>query len=80
MAKSNMVEFAIGWLQKTKNGDEYVSASASKGNPAKGKPGYKLLIQTEDGRTLPVEKFAMFFNENKTSEKSPDVRFVVNEN
>lgn len=70
------VEFAVGWLKARQNGEEYVSGIPAKGNPAKGKPQFKIILETEDGRQQVVESFAMFFNQNKQSEKAPDVRFV----
>lgn len=75
-------EFAVGWLKQSKNKGEYVSAVASKGNPnAPGgnNPKIKLLAEFEDGTQREITNFAMFFNENKKSEKAPDVRFVFSE-
>ena len=76
MSKPSMQEFSVGWLKKTQKGEEYVSCIPAKGNPAKGKPGYKIVLETDDGRRQEVTSFAMFFNQNKQSEKAPDVRLV----
>lgn len=60
---------ASGWLRKTKAGDEYISCAANG-----QKATVKLLAQLEDGRTVPVDNFAIFFSEEKQNDKSPDVR------
>lgn len=80
MSNSKMTEFAVGWLKATQKGEEYVSGIPAKGNPAKGKPTFKIIVEAEDGRQQVVESFAMFFNQNKQSEKAPDVRFVFTTN
>jgi len=62
--------FASGWLKDGKNG-QYISATA---NGAKSK--VKLFAQLEDGSTVPLNSFAVFFATEKDNEKSPDARFV----
>lgn len=75
MSKYN--EFAVGWLKQSKNKGEYVSAVLAKGNPKSGKPGVaKITVELDNGETAEITGFAMFFNENKKSEKAPDVQFV----
>jgi hypothetical protein len=71
-------EIAVGWLKQSKTKGEYVSAVTAKGNEKNGKPGVKsFIIEFDNGETLNINNFAMFFNENKKSEKAPDVQFVV---
>jgi hypothetical protein len=74
---SKYLEFAVGWLKETTKG-QYISAQTSKGNPATGKPAVKLIAEFDDGRQVTLTNFAVFFNENKKSEKTPDVQFVYN--
>lgn len=75
MSKYN--ELAVGWLKQSKNKGEYVSAVIAKGNPKTGKPGVsKITVEMDNGETHELSGFAMFFNENKKSEKAPDVQFV----
>lgn len=62
--------FASGWLKDGKNG-QYISAAA---NGPKSK--VKLFAQLEDGSTVPLDSFAVFFATEKDNEKSPDARFV----
>lgn len=74
---SRYVEFSVGWLKQSKNRGEYVSAMVSKGNPKTGKPGVaKITVELDNGEVAEITGFAMFFNENKKSEKAPDVQFV----
>lgn len=74
---SKFTEFAVGWLKTSEKKGEYVSAVLAKGNPAKNRPGIKkLTVELDNGETATVTNFAMFFNENKVSEKAPDVQFV----
>lgn len=71
-------EIAVGWLKKSETKGEYVSAVLAKGNPGRNKPGVsKITVQFDNGETLDVPSFAMFFNENKKNEKAPDVQFIV---
>lgn len=71
------VEFAVGWLKNSEKKGEYVSAVLAKGNPAKNRPGIKsLTVELDNGETMKVTNFAMFFNENKVSDKAPDVQFT----
>jgi hypothetical protein len=75
MSKYN--EFAVGWLKENKNKGQYVAAIVSKGNPKTGKPGVaKISVEYENGEVAEISNFAVFFNENKKSEKAPDVQFV----
>lgn len=75
MSKYN--EFAVGWLKQSQNKGEYVSATIAKGNPKNGKPGVaKIVVEMDNGDVTEITGFAMFFNENKKSEKAPDVQFV----
>lgn len=72
------VEVAVGWLKQSQTKGEYVSAVIAKGNPKTGKPGVaKLTLELDSGEVLNITNFAMFFNENKKSEKGPDVQFVL---
>lgn len=71
MNKPKYTQFAVGWLKEKKDGNQYISAKAN-GKLQK----VKLLLQTEDGNTVPVDSFAVFFNSEKPSEKAPDVQFV----
>lgn len=68
MSQKKYDTIASGWLKQGKKG-EYISAAVNN--------KMKMTIETEDGRTLTVTNFAVFFQEEKTSEKAPDVRFVV---
>jgi len=71
-------EIAVGWLNQSEKKGEYVSAVVAKGNDKNGKPGVsKFTVEFDNGEKLEVTNFAMFFNENKKSEKAPDVQFVV---
>lgn len=70
MSSKKYHQFAVGWLKKSKDGGEYVSASAN-GKTMK----VKLLAQLENGETVEVSSFAMFFNKNKNKESHPDVQF-----
>lgn len=65
------VNFAAGWLKKDRNGDEYVSASADGKNQKT-----KLFVELENGETVQVGNFAMFFNKNKQKDNHPDVSFT----
>lgn len=56
-----------GWLKDGKKG-QYISASVNN--------KVKLTVQLEDGTQKVINNFAVFFSEEKTSEKAPDVRFV----
>jgi len=62
--------FASGWLKESEKG-QYISATAN-GEKAK----IKLFAQLEDGTTVPINNFAVFFNSEKENEKAPDARFV----
>lgn len=68
--KKEYLTFAAGWLKDGKSG-QYISATAN-GKLAK----VKLLAQLEDGSTIPLNSFAVFFATEKDNEKSPDARFV----
>jgi hypothetical protein len=68
--KKEYLTFAAGWLKDGKNG-QYISATAN-GKQAK----VKLLAQLEDGSTVSLNSFAVFFATEKDNEKSPDARFV----
>lgn len=75
MGKYN--EMAVGWLKQSDKRGEYVSAVVAKGNPKSGKPGVsKITVEMDNGEVHEINGFAMFFNENKKSEKAPDVQFV----
>jgi hypothetical protein len=74
---SKYTEFAVGWLKQSAKKGEYVSAVLAKGNQKNGKPGVaKITVELENGETAEITGFAMFFNENKKSDKAPDVQFV----
>jgi hypothetical protein len=71
-------EIAVGWLKQSAAKGEYVSAVTAKGNPKSGKPSVsKFTVEFDNGEKLDITNFAMFFNENKKSEKAPDVQFVI---
>lgn len=75
---SKYVEVAVGWLKQSKSKGEYVSAVIAKGNPKSGKPGVsKITVEMDNGEVTEINGFAMFFNENKKSDKAPDVQFVI---
>lgn len=69
-AKKQYLTFASGWLKDGKNG-QYISATAN-GSKAK----VKLFAQLEDGSTVALDNFAVFFAGEKENEKAPDARFV----
>lgn len=71
MSQSKSKQIGVGWLKETKAGKQYISARAN-GKLQK----IKLLAEMEDGSTVPVNSFAVLFNEEKPSENAPDVRFV----
>ena len=75
MNKPKSIQFAAGWLNQTKDGNQYIACKAN-GQKAK----VKLMVQTEDGETIQVNSFAVFFNGEKQNEKAPDVQFVFNPN
>jgi hypothetical protein len=62
--------FASGWLKESQKG-QYISATAN-GEKAK----IKLIAQLEDGTTIPLNNFAVYFNTNKDNPNGPDARFV----
>lgn len=64
-------QIGVGWLKNTRDGRQFISARS---NGASQK--VKLFAQMEDGSTVPVNTFAVFFNEQKPNEKAPDVQFV----
>lgn len=70
MNNKKYYQIAVGWLKQGKDGSEYVSASAN-GKSTK----VKLLAQLENGQTVEVNSFAMFFNKNKKKDSHPDVQF-----
>ena len=71
-------EIAVGWLKQSEKRGEYVSAIASKGNPKSNRPGVnKITVTYDNGQEIEFTSFAMFFNDNKKSEKAPDVSFVA---
>jgi hypothetical protein len=72
MKNNKYVKIADGWIRKTKAGDDMVSAS-TQGNYVKT----KLFVELEDGTTVPVKSFAMFYNMNKKKDTHPDVEFTI---
>ena len=70
--QSKSIRFGVGWMKQTAKGVEYISAVAG----GKKDQPLKLLIQDDDGNQVEVENFAVFFNEEKKTEKAPDVNFV----
>lgn len=63
---------AVGWLKQHSTKGEYISAVAN-GTKAE----LELQAKLPDGTIIPLNSFAVFFTENKKSEKAPDVRFVA---
>jgi hypothetical protein len=63
--------WASGWIKAGKEGGEFVSASL---NPRKN---IKMFLQLEDGSQIEVQHFNMFFNNEKQTDKSPDVSFAT---
>jgi uncharacterized protein (DUF736 family) len=61
--------FASGWVRKKGNGEEYISCAANG-----EKATVKLLAQLGNGKTIPIDNFAIFFDAEKKHDKSPDVR------
>lgn len=64
--------FASGWIRKNSQGRDYISAAAN---------GQKATVELvarvkETGEELPLNNFAVFFEEEKKNDKSPDVRFT----
>lgn len=74
---SSALEIGVGWLKKNDKGEEFISATTPKSNPTYNKQGVTLVAKLDNGEEVEVTNFNMFFNENKKSEKAPDVRFVV---
>ena len=70
LKKKTYNTFASGWLKESAKG-QYISATAN-GEKAK----IKLFAQLEDGTTIPLNNFAVFFNSEKDNVKAPDARFV----
>lgn len=78
MGNVKFIEFSVGWLKQSEKKGEYISANLAKGNPAKGKPGVtKMTVELDNGETIDVSNFLVYFNDNKISEKAPDVQFVL---
>ena len=70
-------KFSVGWLKMSEKKGEFVSAVLAKGNPARNQPGVKKhTIEMDDGTVSDISNFQMYFNENKQSEKAPDVEFI----
>jgi hypothetical protein len=61
------VTMASGWLKDGKKG-QYISASVNN--------KMKMTVELENGQQVPVTNFAVFFAEEKSSAKAPDVRIV----
>lgn len=72
MNNNKFVNFASGWVKTKKDGTEYISAVAE-GKYIKT----KLLLELEDGTTVPVKHFFVNFSKNKTKETHPDLQFTV---
>ena len=70
--KKKWFNFASGWVKKSQNGSEYISAVANG-----EKANIKLYAELEDGSRKPLDSFVVMFNDpsQKKHEKSPDVRF-----
>lgn len=63
--------FASGWLKRTSNGGEYVSASVGDRSDIA-----TLKATLKDGTEIDISSFAMFFNQNKKKDSHPDVNFT----
>jgi len=70
--QNKSLTFANGWVKTSKQGTEYISISS---NPEKSYPqGIKLFAELPDGRTVALTNFQLYWNAEKRSENSPDVR------
>ena len=63
-----------GWVREKQNGEEYISCKAN--SLANDKGNVKLQAINEDGETVSIDSFVMFYNSDKKNDSHPDVRFV----
>jgi len=63
--------FGVGWINETNNGGQVINAKV---NGERDK--VKLILELEDGSKVQPENFRVFFNDDKSSERAPDVNFV----
>lgn len=63
--------FAVGWTKTHQSRGDFLSCSAN----GKGQK-VKLMAELENGETVMISSFAAFFNDDKPSDKAPDVQFV----
>jgi acylphosphatase len=70
------VNFGVGWVRQTKDGSNYISAVVG-GRNLKVK---QLKAVLDSGEEVEVSKFAVYWNKEKQTDKSPDVRLTfINE-
>ncbi len=72
--------FAIGWLKQRTNKqtnaqEDFVSAVPVQANAKMNQSGVKLIAKYDNGEEKEITNFLMNFNNNKKSEKAPDVQF-----
>lgn len=73
MATKQYFNIGAGWT-KSYNGKDYISCRAN--SEANEKGNVRLQAVNQNGETVDIESFAMYWNDEKKSENSPDVRFV----
>lgn len=59
-----------GWVKQGKNG-EYISCQANKEADGNGK--VRLQAVNENGETVDISNFVIFYNKNKKKENHPDI-------
>lgn len=74
MGKKQYFNIGAGWERTDQNGNEYISCRAN--SQANDKGNVKLQAVNENGETVNIESFAMYYNKDKDKDSHPDVRFV----
>ena len=64
--------FAVGWQKEHNTKGPFLSCSPSGNKEGK----IKLKAELSDGRTVDIDSFVVWFNNEKPSEKFPDAQFV----